>query len=131
MSAMPTQKIEEAQSGQLPDTTAGRLSYARNRLGISQKQLGSAMGMSQTHLSNYENADKAIDMRISQLKAFALALKVTSDFLLCLSDDTGDSAEETALSIDERRYLWLEENGLEEDADWVRLKMEHAKRFNK
>jgi len=70
----------------LLDTTGKRLKALRADLGISQKELASQVGMSQSSLSRLES-DLAPAMPGRDLARIAEAMNTTTDYLLLLTDD--------------------------------------------
>ncbi len=94
-------------------TTVGlvghRLKQARERLGVSQKDLSDAMRVPQQHISRWEN--EKVDPGSFALKQMAQILEVSADFLLGLSDSTGDNADYASLPPLQRKLLWLIDNG--------------------
>jgi len=53
----------------------------RDELGLTQEQLATATGLKQFHISRIENGDIK-DVKGDTLRRLALALRITSDFLL-------------------------------------------------
>lgn len=78
-----TKPIEEEKP--LKDATIGeRIDYVRRKKGLSQKDLGKAVGVEDKTIKRYEN-NKA-NIPIDMLKKIAVKLDVTTDYLLGLAD---------------------------------------------
>jgi len=58
-----------------------RIRQRRDELGLTQEQLATATGLKQFHISRIENGDIK-DVKGDTLRRLALALRITSDFLL-------------------------------------------------
>ncbi len=81
---------------------SGRLTTARERHGITQRELGRRLGLGINQISRYENG--STDPSTPILTAMAQELDVTTDYLLGLTDaPRGYSAGD--LHPDERRVL--------------------------
>ena len=62
-----------------------RLKEIRLEKGLTQKQLAKAVGLTETALCNYEKGIREPSLNV--LKQLCLALDVSSDYLLGLTDD--------------------------------------------
>ena len=75
-----------------------RLSYLRKRAGISQKQLGAAIGLSDKAICTLENGMR--ETNFANLVLLAEYFHVSTDYLLGITDDStwrGDSDEKEHL----------------------------------
>lgn len=78
-----TKPVEEEKP--LKDATIGeRIDYVRRKKGLSQKDLGKAVGVEDKTIKRYEN-NKA-NIPLDMLKKIAVELDVTTDYLLGLTD---------------------------------------------
>jgi transcriptional regulator with XRE-family HTH domain len=84
-----------------------RIKELREAKDLSQSELAELMGISQSALGNYERGDRVPDADL--IKKFAQLFKVSSDYLLGLSDCTAaendDIAKQTGLNEDAIEYL--------------------------
>lgn len=72
-----------------------RLLYLRKRAGISQKQLGAAVGLSDKAICTLENGTR--ETTFGNLVLLAQYFRVSTDYLLGITDDpTWRGAEEKA-----------------------------------
>lgn len=62
-----------------------RIFASRNALGLTQAELGEALGMSQANISQFESGRRT--PRIDTLREFAVALNVSADYLLGIKDE--------------------------------------------
>lgn len=79
-----------------------RLRQARERLGLTQRQLAHLSGLGEQQIHRYESGKS--DASSDGLKAIAQQLHVTTDYLLGLSDDPRGYGE-LPLREDERKLL--------------------------
>lgn len=86
-----------------------RLKAARERLEFSQEEAAHEIGIKQQNYGRYEN--EQVDPSTDMLVKIATGLKVSTDYLLGLSDENGDSPEEQQLSPLRRKLLWALDKG--------------------
>ncbi len=86
-----------------------RLRWARERMGLSQRDLALRCGLGERQIWRYENGDT--DPNTSILITIAKELSVTSDFLLGLADDPKGEITEDDLSEMERKLIAAFRNG--------------------
>lgn len=72
------------------DTTHTRLRSARQRAGLSQQALGKLLDLDQAAVSRLERG--LYRLHSDQIRTLARELRVSSDYLLGLSDDEGGAA---------------------------------------
>lgn len=100
--------------GLMTDKTVGlngdRLRRARERLNFSQEELAAAMGAQQQAVQRWEK--ERVDPNSYTIKQLARVLRVTTDYLLGLSDEPSGSLEFEGLTPQMRKLIWLVENGL-------------------
>lgn len=86
-----------------------RLRAARERMAVTQADVARELGTKQQYYSRYES--EQISPSAEVLRRLAEILEVSADYLLGLSDDTGDDAEDRALTPLERKLLWALRHG--------------------
>lgn len=69
------------------DTIGNRITKARARLGINQKELCQKTGLKESTLSRYENSER--EPKASTIILLAEELDVSFDYLLGVSEDMG------------------------------------------
>lgn len=69
------------------DSIGNRITQARNRMGINQKELCKLSGLKESTLSRYEKDER--EPKASSLFSLAEVLDVSFDFLMGVSDDMG------------------------------------------
>jgi len=80
-----------------------RLREAREKQGISQRELAARSGLDEAQLSRYEHGKTEPSARY--LEIFAKHLDISSDFLLGLTDDPRKRYGDVELIDDERAVL--------------------------
>lgn len=90
-----------------------RLKWARERAGLSQERLGMLIDASRQQVYSLEKKETAPNGET--VKKFAVALSVTSDYLLGLSDHP-NMTEADGLTPEERQALALWRHGDKLDA---------------
>jgi len=83
-------------------TFAERLTGRRNERGLTQRELCALTGIDQSQYARYE---KGTIPNEANIKAIAVALECTADYLLGLTDDPGVNREFEALPEDEKNML--------------------------
>ena len=91
-----------------------RMRAARARLGLSQEELATLLGMKQQAIARYE-AERT-DPSTLVLLRLATTLQTSADYLRGLRDDTGDTNEAKQLTPEERKILLLLKHGLSLEA---------------
>lgn len=109
-------------------TLSGRTMYMRKKLGMSQKQLAEASGITQATISRIESGQTK-QLKSEALKRLAKALKVTMDYLVGNADEIApsdiarlDSTARHILAV----YQKLSASGRKQLADFVRFLDTHA-----
>lgn len=82
---------------------ADRLREERDRRGLTQHELSSLIGAGKSQIAKYENGIG--EPSVFQLVRIARALRVSTDYLLGLSDDRHREIRLDELSSDEQRFL--------------------------
>lgn len=102
----------------LMDKTAGlsgdRLRRARERINFSQEELAAALGTQQQAIQRWEK--ERVEPSSVTLKQMADVLRVTTDYLLGLSDEPSSHREFEELTPQMRKLVVLVERGLTIDA---------------
>lgn len=80
-----------------------RLREARERLGISQRELARRCGMSDVQIGRYEKG--LIDPTSTSLKQMAQTLNLSSDYLLGLTDDPRGHLGDNIIEGDEHALI--------------------------
>lgn len=88
-----------------------RLKSRRERLGLSQQELGDRVGMAYQAISRYE-ANRS-EPSAETLAKMAAALEVSADYLLGLVDEPATRLQEAELSALERKLVNTVRKGLE------------------
>lgn len=86
-----------------------RLRKARERIHFSQEELAAAIGAQQQAILRWEKEE--VDPKSATLKQLALALEVSTDYLLGLSDVPGGTPEVEELTPQLRKLIWLVKRG--------------------
>jgi transcriptional regulator with XRE-family HTH domain len=72
----------------MTDICADRLRQARERAGVSQRELARRLNVSQQSIAQHERGQRL--PRPERLRALAVALQVSCDFLVGLEDDDSE-----------------------------------------
>jgi transcriptional regulator with XRE-family HTH domain len=87
-----------------------RLRRARERMHLSQEELAAALGTQQQAIQRWEK--ERVEPNSVTLKQMADVLRVTTDYLLGLSDEPSTYREFEELTPELRKLIFLAERGL-------------------
>ena len=100
--------VDRAQGG--PEMFSERLRKLRQSKGLSRKELGQALGLAESTISNYENDLRTPDYEL--LTRIADFFEVSTDYLLGRTDDPkGHVSGDYSVSLEELMFLrWIREH---------------------
>lgn len=91
-----------------------RLKQMREKNGLTQTELATAMGVAQQAINRWERGK--LDASLPALKDMARILGVSADYLLGLVDNPKDHYAEDRLTPEQRKLLWLIDQGMSIEA---------------
>jgi len=92
-----------------------RIAKLRNKKQLTQKKLGERLGLSRDSVSQYENGKRPVPVLV--LRKMAEYFRVTTDYLLCLSDDIAHHEVDTSKKYGLSKLSLYRLEGLKEAAD--------------